>query len=237
MRKLTAGRLGACSGATPPSRPAPAPGPSGTGVPSRRVRPPGRLPPATRRRQNRPLPNRRLALAAIAVRLNDAAAIKDEAQDAHALDIGICVSHAGSEINAVLSGGGGRVNVVSGRRREWITADRSLGTVLLWSACWRGLGAIAGKHPLHSSIDELNGLLHTTTLPISGESAGAMDDLRVLTKSEAAQLAGVSEDTLDRMIRSGEGLRCVQLSPRRVGIVRRDFKAWLDSRPLTIIAA
>jgi predicted DNA-binding transcriptional regulator AlpA len=60
---------------------------------------------------------------------------------------------------------------------------------------------------------------------------------RVLTKAEAAQLAGMSADTLDRLIRAGNGPRCVQLSPRRVGIVLRDFRAWLDSRPLPRAAA
>jgi predicted DNA-binding transcriptional regulator AlpA len=73
----------------------------------------------------------------------------------------------------------------------------------------------------------------TSAEPSSGISAGIMDMLRVLTKAEAAQLAGVSEDTLDRLIKFGDGPRCVQLSARRVGIVLQDFSAWLASRPLT----
>jgi predicted DNA-binding transcriptional regulator AlpA len=73
--------------------------------------------------------------------------------------------------------------------------------------------------------------------PSTISAVTALDMLRVLTRSEAAQLAGMSEATLKRLINTGDGPRCVQLSTRRCGIVPQDFKAWLDSRPPTINVA
>ena len=51
-----------------------------------------------------------------------------------------------------------------------------------------------------------------------------------MTKREAADLARISERTLDRLIEDGRGPRRVALSQRRVGFRRTDFLDWLASR-------
>ena len=53
------------------------------------------------------------------------------------------------------------------------------------------------------------------------------DDLQVLDYNVSARTAGITRRTLERMIADGEGPATVQLSPRRVGILRSDLKAWL----------
>ena len=41
---------------------------------------------------------------------------------------------------------------------------------------------------------------------------------------------GISEDTGRRLIANGEGPPIVRLSARRIGIRRKDNRAWLDAR-------
>ena len=52
----------------------------------------------------------------------------------------------------------------------------------------------------------------------------------ILTKREAAQLARMSERTLDRLSEDGRGPVRIQLSARRVGYWKRDVLAWLAAR-------
>ncbi len=52
----------------------------------------------------------------------------------------------------------------------------------------------------------------------------------ILTKREAAQLARISERTLDRLMEVGNGPARISLSVRRVGFRRASFLAWLEAR-------
>lgn len=54
--------------------------------------------------------------------------------------------------------------------------------------------------------------------------------LRVLTFDEAAELAGLSTQTLRRACKRGAGPKLIRLSPRRIGIRVHDLDAWLSSR-------
>jgi predicted DNA-binding transcriptional regulator AlpA len=54
-------------------------------------------------------------------------------------------------------------------------------------------------------------------------------DDHVITKREAAKISGISECTLDRRIKAGDGPRVVRLSARRVGIRVRDLKVWIEA--------
>jgi predicted DNA-binding transcriptional regulator AlpA len=58
-------------------------------------------------------------------------------------------------------------------------------------------------------------------------------DFRVLTKAEVAAVTGLSFDTIDRMIRRGEGPPRIKLSPRRVGFPIAGLRAWLKSRTVS----
>jgi predicted DNA-binding transcriptional regulator AlpA len=53
---------------------------------------------------------------------------------------------------------------------------------------------------------------------------------QILNYSKAAQLAGLSIRTLQRLCREGSGPKRTQLSRRRVGIRISDLLAWLESR-------
>lgn len=56
------------------------------------------------------------------------------------------------------------------------------------------------------------------------------NDLRVLTRDEAAEMLGMSRLGLDRLHTEGTGPARVRLSARRVGYRLSDLLAWLDSR-------
>lgn len=55
-------------------------------------------------------------------------------------------------------------------------------------------------------------------------------DDQVITKGEAAEMIGVSTDTLDRMHQRGEGPPRVKLSDRRVGFRMRELRAWIAKK-------
>jgi len=60
-----------------------------------------------------------------------------------------------------------------------------------------------------------------------------IDDLaanRVVSEAVAAEIVGVSVDTLRRACQRGEGPPRLRLSPRRVGYRLRDLDAWLNER-------
>lgn len=53
---------------------------------------------------------------------------------------------------------------------------------------------------------------------------------KLLSIKEAAELAGFSRRSLERLLSLGEGPVMVRLSERRLGIFPGDFAAWLESR-------
>jgi predicted DNA-binding transcriptional regulator AlpA len=53
---------------------------------------------------------------------------------------------------------------------------------------------------------------------------------RVVSEAVAAEIVGVSIDTLRRVCGRGEGPRRIKLSPRRVGYRIRDLESWLNER-------
>jgi predicted DNA-binding transcriptional regulator AlpA len=59
---------------------------------------------------------------------------------------------------------------------------------------------------------------------------GNLPDQAVLSKAQTCALTNLSEDTLLRLHRSGEGPRRVQLSTRRVGYTVGAVKDWLQKR-------
>jgi predicted DNA-binding transcriptional regulator AlpA len=60
-----------------------------------------------------------------------------------------------------------------------------------------------------------------------------LPDHAVLTKSQTSAITNLSEDTLDRLHRRGEGPERVQLSPRRVGYTFGAVRNWLQKRSST----
>ena len=59
---------------------------------------------------------------------------------------------------------------------------------------------------------------------------GNLPDQAVLSKTQACALMNLSEDTLNRLYRRGEGPARVQLSPRRVGYTVGAVRDWLMKR-------
>jgi predicted DNA-binding transcriptional regulator AlpA len=57
---------------------------------------------------------------------------------------------------------------------------------------------------------------------------------RVLSELEAADLLGISHDTLRRMHQRGEGPRRLKISERRVGYRVSDIHRWLDQREMKV---
>ena len=57
--------------------------------------------------------------------------------------------------------------------------------------------------------------------------------LRLLPPKEAADRAGVSVRTLQRMVRSGEGAKPVRVSKGRIGFYEHEVQAWLAALPRT----
>ena len=61
-------------------------------------------------------------------------------------------------------------------------------------------------------------------------AAPAMNELQVLTLSEASSLLSVSIPVMDRWRAAGEGPRFIRLSARRIGYRLSDLRAWIESR-------
>lgn len=57
-----------------------------------------------------------------------------------------------------------------------------------------------------------------------------LPDHAVLTKSQTCAITNLSEDTLARLHRNGDGPERVQLSPRRVGYTVGGIRAWIAAR-------
>jgi predicted DNA-binding transcriptional regulator AlpA len=57
-----------------------------------------------------------------------------------------------------------------------------------------------------------------------------LNDARVLTKAQACELTGLSDDTLERLHQRGEGPKQVRLSPKRVGYQVSALRDWLRKR-------
>jgi hypothetical protein len=64
-------------------------------------------------------------------------------------------------------------------------------------------------------------------------AVGHLPDEAVLTKAQTLALMNLSEDTLKRLHRRGEGPVRIQLSPLRVGYSVGAVKAWLKDRSIT----
>ena len=57
-----------------------------------------------------------------------------------------------------------------------------------------------------------------------------LPDHKVLSKPQTSEITNLSEDTLDRLHRKGEGPPRIQLSARRVGYTTGAVRAWLRQR-------
>jgi hypothetical protein len=71
---------------------------------------------------------------------------------------------------------------------------------------------------------------HQTRQHQDSERDRAVDELRVLTKAQAAKICGISIWTLKRLIDAGKGPKLTQISDRRVGIRVGDLRRWQESR-------
>jgi hypothetical protein len=60
-------------------------------------------------------------------------------------------------------------------------------------------------------------------------SAAGLDDMRVLTFAQWCQLNNFSEATGNRILKSGDGPKVVQLSTRRRGIRVIDNRKWQEA--------
>ena len=58
----------------------------------------------------------------------------------------------------------------------------------------------------------------------------ALDDLRVLTLPQCAEILGVSKDTLLRLIKKDNGPKITDISDRRIGITVGNLRRWQQSR-------
>jgi len=57
-----------------------------------------------------------------------------------------------------------------------------------------------------------------------------IEDQKVLTVDQWAELNGISRPTALRRLKAGDGPPIVQLSPRRIGIRVGDNRRWQESR-------
>lgn len=55
-----------------------------------------------------------------------------------------------------------------------------------------------------------------------------MQQNRILTAKEAAERLRVSERTLDRLCATDSGLKKIQLSPRRIGLLEVSVDAYIE---------
>jgi len=62
------------------------------------------------------------------------------------------------------------------------------------------------------------------------------EDLGIFRRSEIQELTGLSDNSIRRLIESGEFPQAILISPRAVGWRRSDIRAWLDSRPIAHLA-
>jgi hypothetical protein len=62
------------------------------------------------------------------------------------------------------------------------------------------------------------------------ELARALDDQRVMTIAQWAQVNGFSVWTGQRLIKAGKGPVVTRISDRRIGITVRSNRAWQESR-------
>ena len=58
----------------------------------------------------------------------------------------------------------------------------------------------------------------------------SLNELRVLTASEASELLTVSVPVMERWRRAGTGPRFIRLSARRVGYQVSDLRTWVTAR-------
>ena len=66
--------------------------------------------------------------------------------------------------------------------------------------------------------------------PHRSERDRALDDQRVMTLRQWSEVNGFSWDTGRRLIRSGQGPKILQLSPRRIGITVAANREWQQAR-------
>ncbi|WP_370692842.1 helix-turn-helix transcriptional regulator [Methylobacterium sp.] len=69
----------------------------------------------------------------------------------------------------------------------------------------------------------------TTTGEVRPHDISIADRI-VLRFADACGVAGVSINTMRRLVTAGRGPRVVRLSERRIGIRRSDLDAWIESR-------
>jgi hypothetical protein len=58
----------------------------------------------------------------------------------------------------------------------------------------------------------------------------ALDDQRVMTKAQCAEINGISIWTLDRLIKADKGPVLTQISDRRIGVTVANNRKWQLSR-------
>jgi hypothetical protein len=58
----------------------------------------------------------------------------------------------------------------------------------------------------------------------------ALDDQRVMTKRQCAEINSISVWTLDRLIKAGKGPVITQISDRRIGVTIGNNRKWQASR-------
>ena len=61
-------------------------------------------------------------------------------------------------------------------------------------------------------------------------AVSGLDDMRVISLKDSAQIAGVSLATLRRRIDAGDGPAIVRMSPRRIGVRAGELRKWLGGR-------
>ena len=57
-------------------------------------------------------------------------------------------------------------------------------------------------------------------------------EVGIYRRGETLALVGLGDNTVRRMVERGEFPKPIQISPRAVGWLKADIRAWLESRPL-----
>lgn len=111
--------------------------------------------------------------------------------------------------------------------------DRARGTFKEWSefiASGRYEEKVMQEQGQKSDSQRLPGVLNPAGMrPRQGVEIGS--PRFVLTIFEAALAVGISESTLQHLVRRGDFPKPRQLSARRVGWLTREVEAWAESRP------
>lgn len=72
-------------------------------------------------------------------------------------------------------------------------------------------------------------------MTVQSERDRAIDDQRVMTKHQCAEVNGISIWTLERQIKAGKGPVLTRISDRRIGVTVGNNRRWQQSRERKVL--